>query len=55
MPNFNLLDIGDNFFTGTVPDGLCDGGKLQFLYLKNNNLEGILPLSLAHCAGFGEG
>lgn len=50
MPNFNLLDIGDNFFTETEPDGLCDGGKLQSLYLKNNNLEGALSLSFAHCA-----
>jgi Ran GTPase-activating protein (RanGAP) involved in mRNA processing and transport len=50
MPNFSYVALSDNFFNGTLPDGLCEGGKLQHLALNNNSVEGAIPLSLASCA-----
>jgi Leucine-rich repeat (LRR) protein len=50
MPNFTYVALSDNFFNGTLPDGLCEGGNLQHLALNNNSLEGAIPLSLASCA-----
>ncbi|KAJ0969411.1 hypothetical protein J5N97_022288 [Dioscorea zingiberensis] len=37
------LDIGQNSFTGTVPDELLNCTKLQFLNLSTNGLTGHLP------------
>jgi Leucine-rich repeat (LRR) protein len=50
MPDLELMDLSSNFFNGTLPDGLCESGKLQYLIVNNNSLEGAIPLSLASCA-----
>ncbi|KAG0604296.1 hypothetical protein M758_10G160300 [Ceratodon purpureus] len=49
MPNLTVVDIENNFFTGMLPDGLCQGGKLQWLEVGGNHFEGAIPLSLANC------
>jgi Leucine-rich repeat (LRR) protein len=49
MPNLTRIALTSNFFTGTLPDGLCEGGNLQYLSVNNNTLGGAIPLSLASC------
>lgn len=49
MSNLTVLDIRNNSFNGTLPRGLCTGGKLEFLDIKDNMFEGAIPTSLATC------
>ncbi|MBA0791942.1 hypothetical protein Gohar_016483, partial [Gossypium harknessii] len=51
---WNLIDYVDfsgNQFSGTIPDRVCVGqNNLRYLSLHENQLEGILPLSLINCS-----
>ena len=49
MSNLSVLDIRNNSFNGTLPEGLCTAGNLEFLDIKDNMFEGAIPISLATC------
>jgi Leucine-rich repeat (LRR) protein len=49
MPNLTNFAMDYNFFNGTFPSGLYQGGKLQRLGVGGNQLEGVIPPSLARC------
>lgn len=45
MPNLIHFTITNNSFNGTSPDGLCQGGSLQHLFVAGSKLEGAIPSS----------
>nr|GEW45455.1 MDIS1-interacting receptor like kinase 2-like [Tanacetum cinerariifolium] len=45
-----VLDISNNSFSGTLPDQICNGWKLEKLIVINSNLTGRLPKSLYNCS-----
>ncbi|CAI9116314.1 OLC1v1017426C1 [Oldenlandia corymbosa var. corymbosa] len=42
--------MADNQFSGNLPDGICNGGKLQNITLHGNMLTGPLPRDLKNCS-----
>ncbi|XP_040942243.1 receptor-like protein 9DC3 [Gossypium hirsutum] len=43
----DYVDFSGNLFSGTIPDRICDrNNDLRYLAFNDNQLEGILPLSL---------
>ncbi|KAJ6874275.1 MDIS1-interacting receptor like kinase 2-like isoform X1 [Populus alba x Populus x berolinensis] len=40
-----------NNFSGKLPPGICNGGKLIYLAANRNNLVGPIPSSLRNCTG----
>nr|XP_043614649.1 MDIS1-interacting receptor like kinase 2-like [Erigeron canadensis] len=43
------IEISQNSFTGSLPDEICNGGKLERLVVINNKLTGQIPKSLFNC------
>ncbi|XP_071912836.1 receptor-like protein 9DC3 isoform X2 [Coffea arabica] len=47
--NLDIMDLGNNRLFGTMPTTFSKGSSLRFLMLNDNQLQGPLPQSLAHC------
>ncbi|KAK9077037.1 hypothetical protein SSX86_005372 [Deinandra increscens subsp. villosa] len=44
------IDITNNSFSGSLPDGICNAKKLEYLSVVNNKLTGRIPKSLLNCS-----
>ncbi|PWA88598.1 disease resistance family protein / LRR family protein [Artemisia annua] len=47
-PGLELVNLGKNRFTGSIPEHLCELLSLQLLDLSNNKFPGILPKCLGN-------
>nr|XP_043639062.1 receptor-like protein 6 [Erigeron canadensis] len=47
--SLRVMNLGNNFFQGTIPNAFMDCGRLQGLIMNGNELEGGLPSSLSKC------
>ncbi|KAF8783630.1 hypothetical protein HU200_000447 [Digitaria exilis] len=50
-PLLRDIQIDSNNFSGPIPAGICDNGKLWVLTASSNQLTGSIPSSLASCPG----
>ncbi|KAF8727321.1 hypothetical protein HU200_018923 [Digitaria exilis] len=50
-PMLRDIQIDSNKFSGPIPAGICDNGKLWVLTASSNQLTGSIPSSLASCPG----
>ncbi|CAK9155872.1 unnamed protein product [Ilex paraguariensis] len=48
VPKLQVLDLHDNKFTGTIPQGIGNCTSLSMLYLNGNNLTGVIPQEIGH-------
>lgn len=46
MPNLQVVDVSDNFFTGTLPESLITLGALRVLLMNLNELTGSVPTTI---------
>ena len=46
IPHLQYLWLGDNGFTGLIPETIADMKYLMYFYAENNKLSGPLPLSI---------
>ncbi|KAI3755123.1 hypothetical protein L1987_54918 [Smallanthus sonchifolius] len=44
------IEITNNRFSGSLPDEICKGRKLEYLLVGNNKLTGGIPKSLYNCS-----
>ncbi|MFS7908446.1 putative protein kinase RLK-Pelle-LRR-XI-1 family [Helianthus anomalus] len=44
------LEMSNNTFSGSLPDEICNGRKLEKLLVSNNKLTGRIPNSLYNCS-----
>jgi hypothetical protein len=49
--NLEVLSLGGNEFTGTIPNVFDFIHRLTHLHLNNNKFEGAIPDSLGHLSG----
>ncbi|XP_066321215.1 tyrosine-sulfated glycopeptide receptor 1-like [Miscanthus floridulus] len=49
LTNLVILDLGENNFSGKVPDSIVQLKKLQELHLGYNSMSGELPSTLSNC------
>ena len=55
LPNLVTVDLHDNDFNSTIPEGVCAKSKLKKLDLGDNNkIRGKIRDDLAECASLGE-
>ncbi|KAF3455323.1 hypothetical protein FNV43_RR05771 [Rhamnella rubrinervis] len=43
LPNLQILGLGTNEFSGSIPASLCNASKLQIISVPENNFEGRVP------------
>ena len=48
LVNLQVLSLGDNRFTGTIPNIFDHIHRLTDLHLNNNQLKGSIPESIGH-------
>ncbi|KAK7336899.1 hypothetical protein VNO77_17450 [Canavalia gladiata] len=44
------VSFANNSFSGKLPSGICNGGKLNYMAASMNNLAGPIPESLRNCS-----
>ncbi|XP_044954835.1 receptor-like protein 3 [Hordeum vulgare subsp. vulgare] len=49
LTNLVTLDLGENNFSGKIPESIGHLKRLEGLHLNNNNMYGQLPYALANC------
>ncbi|KAJ1277941.1 hypothetical protein BS78_04G041100 [Paspalum vaginatum] len=49
LSNLVILDLGENNFTGQIPDTICQLRRLQEIHLDYNSMSGELPSTLSNC------
>ncbi|XP_047079108.1 tyrosine-sulfated glycopeptide receptor 1-like [Lolium rigidum] len=49
LNNLTTLDLGENNFSGKIPESIGYLQRLEELYLNNNNMSGELPSTLSNC------
>ncbi|CAO2037203.1 unnamed protein product [Urochloa humidicola] len=49
LSNLAILDLGENKFSGKIPDSIGKLKKLQELHLDYNNMSGELPSTMSNC------
>ncbi|KAJ1277942.1 hypothetical protein BS78_04G041200 [Paspalum vaginatum] len=49
LSNLAILELGENEFTGKIPDSIGQLRRLQELHLARNNMYGELPSTLSNC------
>ncbi|KAG6629361.1 MDIS1-interacting receptor like kinase 2-like [Carya illinoinensis] len=47
--NMTSLQLSGNQFTGSLPEGICHDGSLQYFAISNNGFRGQVPQSLKNC------
>ncbi|GJM90244.1 hypothetical protein PR202_ga06505 [Eleusine coracana subsp. coracana] len=50
LSNLITLDLGENHFTGKIPDSIGQLKQLEQLHLDSNNMSGELPSALGSCS-----
>ncbi|KAF7088819.1 hypothetical protein CFC21_091888 [Triticum aestivum] len=49
LTNLVTLDLGENGFSGNIPESIGDLKRLEELHLEHNNMSGELPAALSNC------
>uniref|UniRef100_K3YQC5 Leucine-rich repeat-containing N-terminal plant-type domain-containing protein n=1 Tax=Setaria italica TaxID=4555 RepID=K3YQC5_SETIT len=49
LSNLSILDLGENKFSGMIPDSIGQLTRLQELHLDYNSMSGELPSTLSNC------
>ncbi|KAM0854613.1 hypothetical protein ACQ4PT_050324 [Festuca glaucescens] len=49
LSNLVTLDLGENNFSGKIPESIGQLQRLEELHLNNNNMSGDLPSTLSNC------
>ncbi|CAO2037206.1 unnamed protein product [Urochloa humidicola] len=49
LSNLAILDLGENKFSGKIPDSIGQLKRLQELHLDYNNMSGELPSTITNC------
>ncbi|KAJ1270061.1 hypothetical protein BS78_06G025700 [Paspalum vaginatum] len=49
LSNLVILDLGENNFTGKIPDSIGQLRRLQEIHLDHNSMSGELPSTLSNC------